>query len=68
MGSKSSDFYSVKALAEKLGISRSRCYELVKQEDIPFEVLVVGGRILVSKVAYQKFYDMLSELKEMEEE
>ncbi len=45
MGSKSSDFYSVKALAEKLGISRSRCYELVKQEDIPFKVLVVGGRM-----------------------
>ena len=46
-----SDFMGVEELAKRLGIGKSKCYQLVKAEDLPFEVLFVGDRILISRLA-----------------
>jgi len=58
-----SDFMGVNELAKRLGIGKSKCYQLVKEEDLPFEVLFIGDRILISRLAYERFVESMGTLK-----
>ena len=63
MNKVESDFMNVEELAKRLGIGKSKCYQLVKSEDLPFEVLFVGDRILISRLAYERFVESMGTLK-----
>ena len=62
-----SDFMGVKELAERLNIGKSKCYQLARNEELPFEVLFIGRRILISRLAYERFVKSMGTLKDTEE-
>jgi excisionase family DNA binding protein len=45
--------YTVPEVAEMLGISRSTAYECVRRGEIP--ALKLAGRVVISRVAFERF-------------
>lgn len=54
---QSSEFYSVHDLAEILGISRCRAYELCKEEGFP-SLRISPRRIVIPKKAFDEWVSM----------
>ena len=58
-----SDFMTIQELAQRLHIGKSKCYQLARNEELPFDVLFIGDRMLVSRLAYERFVESMGTLK-----
>lgn len=59
------DLMTMKELQSRLGLAASKLHELTSQNELPFPVIRIGGRVLVSRRAYNAWlqqYDFIGEV------
>lgn len=51
------DTITIPQLAKRLGLSEAKAYELAQANDYPFPIIRIGGRVMVSRHAYEAWLD-----------
>ena len=64
------DTLSIPQLAKRLGLSEAKAYEMAQTNEYPFPIIRIGGRVMVSRRAYDAWlseYDYGSRANETED-
>ena len=52
------DLMSMDELVERLGLSKTKVEEMKRQNELPFPVVRIGGRVMFSRRAYETWYSL----------